>query len=638
MRKHRRKIRILRLPDQHDNRLALISALEEVQRYRLERNDALRAVEELQEQLADSQALSRVGTWRRVAESDKLFWSDQTYRIHGLEPGSPIDRELAIALVHENDRERVRVEFDSAVLALRSFRIIYRIRRPDGQIRILHADNMVSTGGPEGKIVLYGAVHDITETPLPLPSRPAAEKEIPENSLIIDPTGIIMRYSGSFKPLVGNLEAGSSAFRLFSAEESHEVLADAMDGIEKDMQSRVIVLNPDLSGGRKPRRFELRPWSPFGDWWGFVMTQADEQTTSGELLEPATAVRDTILVSGAWERDMVSDTIVWSKAMYDITERTPDSRPLTRNQFADLVHEDDLEEFKALSERLDRTKQPLYHQFRIRVPSGKVKVLRVHAEYISRTQPDSHILGTLTDISRTTDLEDAVRISDLKERRLLKVLDSSRQELMMTSLRLQTAQQQERLQIATELHDEAGGLLTALNLALSELRGHSPDSVLNRAAELLDRLTEQIRVTSRKLRPSVLDRFGLVHGLEQLAENMAALGGWQLELDLPSTDSYMENEVTEALFGIAREALLNALKHADATKVRLKLTRRPNAFHLEFEDDGIGLPEKMLPHISDGLGIATMRDRAETLGGTLTVRSTESGGTRVCAFLPSTPQ
>lgn len=627
------------MSDKTDKHLALLTALEELNQLKQERDDALDAIDELQRQLADSQALSRVGTWRRTIGTDDLFWSDQTYRIHGLSPGTKLTRDLAVGMVHETDRARVRAEFDAAITERRSFRIIYRIKRPDGDVRIIHADNMVSGEGPDGNAIVYGAVHDITESPLPAPSIPTGRKEIPDNSLIIDPAGIIMRHSGSFSSWVRHLEAGSSVFRLFAAETSHEILAQAMDRMEADMKPRVVSLSMDPDESTGTRKFELRPWTPFGDWWGFVMVEIESESgSSGWEDQDREVLRFEPLTSGAWERDMKADTIIWSQAMFVILEHDPSKKPLTRADFVELVHKDDLPEFARLSKQLDETKLPITHEFRVCLPSGRQKALRIHAEYLNRTDTNSHIMGTLTDISQASDLQHAARVADLKERQLRKELHASRQELMMASLRLNTAQEKERLRIASELHDEAGGLLTALNFTLAELKGHGPDHVHHKARHLLDELTEQIRDTTRKLRPSVLDRFGLVEGLKELAEDLASLGNWNLELDLPPADSYMEGELTNAIYGVAREALLNALKHSEASSVRVLLQFQSDHYLLEVNDNGVGLPEKMSPEASNGLGLAAMRDRIRTLGGSMNIDRLKSGGTRISALFPFNPQ
>jgi len=625
------------VPDKHEKHLALLNALKEVQEYRRERDDALLAIEQLQQQLADSQALSRVGTWRRTVGTNDMHWSDQTYRIHGLQPGSPLDREKAVGLVHENDRGRVRAVFDEAIRLGQSFRIIYRINRPDGQVRILHADNMVLVDESGGKSVIYGAVHDITEAPLPASPMAVEMEAIPNNSLVFDHAGIIMRHSGTFTPRVRNLESGTSVFRLFKADESHERLGELLDLLESDGHPRQIALSFDGDEQEENCLFEIRTWVPYGDKLGFVMTALDGERQHQSASPELSVLEDPLPLSGAWERNMETNDILWSRAMYDIVERDVAEPPLTRAAFADLVHEDDLAEFRTLSETLDRTKLPIDHQFRIRVPSGVTKTVRIHAEYLNRTHANSHIMGTLTDVSHTTDLQQAIRAADLKEQRLRRALDVHRQELLMASLRLQTAQEKERLRIATELHDEAGGLLTAISLTLNELRTTAPEDTMERISGLVDQLADQIRSTSRELRPSVLEKFGLMDGLEQMAQDMATLGGWQLELDLPTADDILESETSDALFGIAREALLNTLKHADAGHLRLRLLRRTDGILLEVVDDGIGLPENMQPNVSTGLGLATMRDRAQALGGFLQLDRSASGGTRVTAFLPATP-
>ncbi len=621
-----------RTPDKH---LALVNALEELKRCRTERDDALEAVDELQRQLADSQALTRVGTWRRTVETDHLYWSDQTYRIHGLKPGEPLDREKVINLIHENDRDRVREEFDAAIQDRRSFRLIYRIRRPDGKVRVLQADNMISSDAPGGEDVVHGAIHDITESPLPETPAAHSDSRLPRNSVLVDQEGIIVRHSGSFNKVLVHLEAGSSIFQLFESGESHDRLADALDAIEKDMAPRVVRLVPDALGHHEHRTYDILPWPPVGKLWGFILTdrgQDDaEDSTVVRSFAPGSIMRQTV---GAWERDMTTGAILWTRGMYDIVERDPSLEPLSREAFRSLILDEDLQEFDRLSTEFDRTKLPIVVAGRIRVPSGRVKTITIQAEYSTRTGTHSHIIGTLTDVSGTDDLRESIRRAELKEQRMRYALSNSRHQLMAASLRLQQAQESERMLIAQELHDEAGGLLTALNLTLNQLGDPADDEIKTKARDLLDQLTEQIRSTSRKLRPSVLDSFGLVPGLKQLAEDMATLGDWKLDLDLQPDEADIPEGVSNVLYGIAREAMLNALKHAEAARLSIRLTARGDGFELTVEDDGIGLGRDTSGDAS-GMGLKTMRDRAESHGGWLRVTASEGEGARITAFVPA---
>lgn len=628
------------MPRNHDKQLALLDALEELKRCRQERDDALATVEHLQQQLADSQALSRIGTWRRVLDTDDLFWSDQAYKIHGLDKKTPLTRETVVSLVHENDRERVQKEFDAAIAERRSFRVIYRIRRPDGSVRVLHVDNMVTPDSSKGSGIIYGAIHDITEAPLPGNPLQKRDPELPADSLIIDPAGIIVRASGRFAGRVRRLEAGSSVFQLFAEGHSHDDLAHAMDAVEAEPHTRVVELTRFRreSEGRQP--FELRPWSPFGDWWGFVLSEPTESgaVSSEDGQSDYFASSDSPHVTGAWERDLDTGTVLWSGALYRIMEHDPAAPPLSREQFLSLILPEDRDRVRMAADVFDETKIPMDCTFRIRTPSGKLKTIRTQAEYFDRTHAESHVMGTVTDMSDTSDLERAVRRADMREQQLRSALSDSRQQLLTASLRLQTAQEQERFRIATELHDEAGGLLTALNLTLIQLDSGTQSEPLERARQLLDQLTEQIRHSTRKLRPAVLDRFGLTDAIRQLANDMASLASWNLELDLPTADLHLEDDLTDVLYGTAREALLNAAKHADADTVSLLLRNPSDGYFLEIEDDGVGMRNTRERTSPTGLGLTAMRDRVESFGGTIKVTSGQDGGTKVAVFIPCSPQ
>lgn len=137
--------------------------LREIHRCRQERQDAIRILERVQQELTDIQALSNIGTWRREAGSDIPVWSDRTYLIHGLPIGMPIHRRLVQDLIVDEDRARVRHTFDEAITRQEAFRAVFRIKRPDGAIRVLHTDNLVSPDPGTGNMVLHGVVHDITD-------------------------------------------------------------------------------------------------------------------------------------------------------------------------------------------------------------------------------------------------------------------------------------------------------------------------------------------------------------------------------------------------------------------------------------------------------------------------------------------
>jgi signal transduction histidine kinase len=205
-------------------------------------------------------------------------------------------------------------------------------------------------------------------------------------------------------------------------------------------------------------------------------------------------------------------------------------------------------------------------------------------------------------------------------------LDEARRHLV-------DATQAERSRLRGDLHDglapSLSGVALGLESAQRALRG-DPD----RAERILQRLhtevrgaVEEIRRILAGLRPPALDTAGLVGALR--ANSSDPTGGPAVDVtadaDLPSLDP----DVEAAAYRIAIEALTNARRHAHATHCTVRLSADDSQLRIEVHDDGHGMPA--VPH--EGIGLTSMRHRAESLGGALEVQS-GSAGTTVVARLP----
>ncbi|HYN55613.1 MAG TPA: ATP-binding protein [Motilibacterales bacterium] len=187
----------------------------------------------------------------------------------------------------------------------------------------------------------------------------------------------------------------------------------------------------------------------------------------------------------------------------------------------------------------------------------------------------------------------------------------------------------ERRRLRADLHDGLGPLLAALGLALD-----APDDPLARARarSLLDDAILEVRRISRDLRPATLDELGLVGALQRQAAALTEAGGPVIEVD--ATPTTLPASVEVAAFRIASEAMTNAARHSGASRcqVRLDSSSRVGALHVEIVDDGTGVRAGR-----GGVGLGSMRERAERLGGQLTIGPGATGGTVVVAVLPVDP-
>jgi two-component system sensor histidine kinase UhpB len=213
---------------------------------------------------------------------------------------------------------------------------------------------------------------------------------------------------------------------------------------------------------------------------------------------------------------------------------------------------------------------------------------------------------------------------------MLDRLESERRESARFALR---ALEDERNRIARELHDEVGQTLTGVMLQVEGLAAKIPEDLREQLDELRETArsgTEEVRRIARQLRPEALEDLGLHSALSALATAFADQAGIEvrrrLEASLPLTD---EQELV--VYRVAQEALTNVARHAEATRVELRLDHRGDRAVLTVRDDGCGIHPGALP--SSG-GIRGMRERAMLIGAQLEIDSEPGRGTTIKLSIP----
>lgn len=207
----------------------------------------------------------------------------------------------------------------------------------------------------------------------------------------------------------------------------------------------------------------------------------------------------------------------------------------------------------------------------------------------------------------------------------------SRARLAELTDHIEQVKEQERARIAREIHDDLGGNLTAIKMALAMLAARLPDqqpALLERANyldDLVDRTIEAVHRISLDLRPTMLD-LGLAAALEWQAREFEKQMGIACIFRCPEKEIVLEDDHATALFRIFQEALTNIAKHAGATRVTVALRRQRAHLNLEICDNGRGIApaDRLKPH---SFGLRGMSERAKALGGTLSLSSAPGGGT-----------
>jgi PAS domain S-box-containing protein len=198
---------------------------------------------------------------------------------------------------------------------------------------------------------------------------------------------------------------------------------------------------------------------------------------------------------------------------------------------------------------------------------------------------------------------------DITERKLAQQeLQHSLGQSRALAGRLQTVREEERRSVAREIHDELGQALTAIKIDLGLLL-HEQRTQAEPIFRLIDQTIEAIRRISTELRPRVLDDLGLMAAVEWAAEEFQRRTGTECRLDLPPDDIVIEREPATALFRILQETFTNVARHANATRVDVRLAKNGCGLTLEVRDNGKGIRKEQLTADSS-LGILGMRERA----------------------------
>jgi PAS domain S-box-containing protein len=214
----------------------------------------------------------------------------------------------------------------------------------------------------------------------------------------------------------------------------------------------------------------------------------------------------------------------------------------------------------------------------------------------------------------------------------------AQEQLRLLSGSIMARQEKERAAIARELHDELGQVLTALRMDavwLSErLKAKEPQAAARALTmcDLIDSTIDEVRALATRLRPGVLDDFGLIDALDWYTKYFAQRTGITCiykHLNVPQVDDM----VATAAYRITQEALTNVARHAFATRVKIDLQVKGSLLTLTVSDNGRGFNPQKLEE-SDCLGLAGMRERASLLGGNLEMQSKPGKGTRVYFRLP----
>lgn len=326
--------------------------------------------------------------------------------------------------------------------------------------------------------------------------------------------------------------------------------------------------------------------------------------------------------TGVWVSDAQDRITFFNRAMEDISG-------LTRQQALGIhvvtgFPAATLHFFKPLFKKARSTGNPVpYEAIPVTTPVGRETFQSGWIIPIFRSEGYAGMICTVEDVTARRKAENELLAHQQRLRRLAT-------ELTMAEERL-------RRRVAADLHDGVGQLLAMCKLQLKMAVAGRPELApgMQGALGMLDRAIDQTRSLTTDLSPPVLYELGLGPALEQLAERHQRLYQVPVVFDMVDRDVGLSPEAAAFLYRAAAELLHNSAKHAKASSLGVRLKRREGMVCLTLTDDGVGFAaDEVAEHRTAGMGLFSIRERIQAMGGSLILRSRPGVGTTATLVVP----
>lgn len=212
------------------------------------------------------------------------------------------------------------------------------------------------------------------------------------------------------------------------------------------------------------------------------------------------------------------------------------------------------------------------------------------------------------------------------QQEIRKMSDRNQLELIQASIR---GEEEERMRIAADLHDDVGATLSSLRLFMHALaKEHADSGILMQSRELIDSCILKVRNISHKLQPALLTQLGLQASLESFADMISKPGNTSLRYLNKQTLPRFGDNIELSVYRIVQELISNVIRHAGATRIEMETILSDGSLNIEITHDGIGMTDEVFRqqiYKKGSIGLKNIVNRLKTINATITFRELHQG-------------
>jgi PAS domain S-box-containing protein len=641
-----------------------------------ERKQAEEAMRQARQDLDRAQEVGQIGSWRMDVRRNVLTWSEENHRIFGVPKGTPLTYETFLGIVHPGDRQYVDKKWQAA-LSGEPYDIEHRIIA-DQQVKWVREKAYLEFDDEGQLLGGFGITQDITERKLAEEALRQSEERYRSlfegmtegfalHEIICDEKGVPCDYRF--------LEV-NPAFERLTGLKREDIIHKTVNQIMPDEDPRWVKIYGEVALTGKSVHFDN--YSPVlkKHYEVFAYSLAPRQfgvlfmdVTASKQAEQALKESERREHRRAAELEALLNAVpAWVWIAHD-----PNCLHITGNRSADELlrlpsgGEASLtapvskrpSHFKAVKDGREMKTDELPVQ-----QAAKGKLVR-DFEYSLVFQDGMicHMLGNATplydeqgrargavaafvDITERKRAETILRQQTLELQQLNQTLEQrvqerteelakSHQRLQQLASQLLQAQEKERKRVAVELHDSLLSELAAMKylfeakVMLLKSGQLTDPNEFNRITDIMQKVIKDARGIMNNLRPSILDEMGLIPTIGWLSQEFQKIYGHiQVHNQVEARENDIPETIKVVIFRVLQEALNNFAKHGKGDQVELFLFKSGGALHLKIQDNGQGFD---MQKVKKGLGLESMRERVELLGGEFQVESISGQGTTIRA-------